>query len=335
MKISVLDPAILDDNGCLSNNLGDIIIQRAVTRELRNLFGTCDIVRISTHVRMQPKHFENLQDSKYVFVGGSNLLGNSCFYPRERLLRLEGFRWRQWSISLCDAFKIRNAVLIGAGWWRYEGKAGLYTRRILKAALSKDALHSIRDEHTTKKLKKIGMYNVINTGCPTMWTLINIDQTNLPTDKADDVLMTLTCTQPKPEVDAKLIELLLAKYHRVYCWPQGKGDKDYVTSLRFPVIMLEHSLQSIEDFIRGEKNWDYIGTRLHGGILCLQAKRRTLILRIDNRATEITKDTGLFTVDRNDLASISLWIDGSARTEININREAVDSWRSQFKKSTG
>lgn len=331
MKISILDPAILDDNGRLSNNLGDIIIQRAVTQELRSLFGACDIVRISSHFRMKAEHFNSIQDSRYVFVGGSNLLGNSVFNPCEKLLRLKGFRWRQWGLTLWDARRVHNAILLGAGWWRYEGRTGLYTRSILKAALSKDALHSVRDEYTKKKLNLIGIRNVVNTGCPTMWPLAKLDPTTFPTEKADKALVMLTDTQQAPELDAKLLELVLAKYRHVFCWPQGSGDGDYAASLGFPINILEHSLKALEDFVHGEPDFDYIGSRLHGGIYCMGAKKRSLILRIDNRATEISRDTGLATAVRDDFDFIAQWIDDSSQHEFRINRQAINHWRNQFK----
>lgn len=332
MKICILDPGLWDNNGTLSMNLGDIIIQRAVSQELENIFGECEFTRISSHIRMKEEQFRLMEDSDMIIVGGSNLLGNGILTRRE-LLRFKVSFWRQWALTIQDARRIRNAILIGAGWWHYEKFIGPVTRMILIAALSDNAIHSVRDEYTKKKLNSIGIKNVVNTGCLTMWSLANIDPAAIPTEKSENALVMLTDTQPIPEHDAELLRILAEKYKRVFCWPQGSGDKDYVTSLGIPVIMLDHSTQAIEDFIRWEKDWDYVGSRLHGGLLCLQAKRRTLILRIDNRATEIAKDTGLFTVDRTDLASISRWIDGPTRTKININREAIDLWKSQFKMS--
>jgi hypothetical protein len=279
---------------------------------------------------MRPEHFKNMRDCGRVFVGGSNLLGNSVF-SRQCLKRGRLRRWRQWKVSLGDARRIQNAILLGASWWRYEGKTGFYTRSILRAALSEDVLHSVRDEYTKEKLKLVGIENVVNTGCPTMWPLENLNPVTLPTEKANNVLTMLTGTQKAPELDAKLLEVLFAKYRHVYCWPQGGGDRDYVVGLSFPITVLEHSLGALEDFAHEEKKFDYIGTRLHGGIFCLNAGRRVLILRTDNRATEISKDTGLNAVAWDDFDSILRWIDGPSKTEIRINSESIHRWRNQFK----
>lgn len=324
MNICVLDPGIRDNYGSKSKNLGDVIIQTAVSRELRNLFGNCDISRVSTHVRMKTEHFKNIRDCRYVFVGGSNLLGTGVF--KRRRLRW----WGQWKVSLRDAKRIRNVILLGVGWRQYEGKTGFYTRAILRAGLSEDALHSVRDEYTKEKLKAIGIENVVNTGCPATWPLANLNTAEIPTQKADDVLIMLTDYNQVPELDARLLKILTLRYSHVYCWPQGEGDSTYIGSLGFPVTMLDHSLKAIKDFLASHKNCDCIGTRLHGGIFCLLAKKRTLIIRVDNRATELSKSIGLPTVRRDDFDSISRWISGPTKIDIQLDYEAIHRWKKQF-----
>ncbi len=324
MKICVLDPGIRDNYDCESKNLGDVIIQTAVSRELSNLFGNCDISRISTHVPMESRDFKVVRNSRYVFVGGSNLLGTGVF-SRRRL-----WWWRQWKVSFRDAKRIHNAILFGVGWRQYEGKTGFYTRAILRAALSEDVLHSVRDEYTKKKLKAIGIENVVTTGCPTTWPLSKANTAEIPTQKADDVLVMLTDYNQVPELDARLLHMLVLRYNHVYCWPQGEGDSTYIGSLGFPVMMLDHSLKALKDFLASVKNCDYVGTRLHGGIFCLLAKKRTLIIRVDNRASELSKSIGLPTVRRDDFDSILRWISGPTKIEIQIDYEAINRWKKQF-----
>jgi polysaccharide pyruvyl transferase WcaK-like protein len=279
---------------------------------------------------MKEEQFRLMEDSDMIIVGGSNLLGNGIL-TRSELLRFKISFWRQWALTIQDAHRIRNAILIGAGWWHYEKIIGPITRMILRAALSDSAIHSVRDEYTKKKLISIGIKNVINTGCPTMWSLADIDLSILPTEKSENVLFTVTDTQPIPEYDAKILRILNEKYKRVFCWPQGSGDKNYVASLGIPVVMLDHSILAIENFVRQEKDWDYVGSRLHGGIFCLRAGKRSLIIKIDNRATEISKNTGLYTVARSDFEAIQRWIDGPTRTVLDINTNNIEMWRSQFK----
>ena len=136
------------------------------------------------------------------------------------------------------------------------------------------------------------------------------------------------------DADKKLLELLVSKYERVYFWPQGRGDAEYISELQselnLPVILLEESLVSLDNFINSGIYFDYIGTRLHGGIRCLCSKKRTLILEIDNRAKEIAHDTQLPTIDRENIEYISKWIDGSSFPKIRLDLAAIDKWKNQF-----
>ena len=53
-------------------------------------------------------------------------------------------------------------------------------------------LHSVRDSYTEKKLKQIGIDNVINTSCPTMWRLTEEFCSHIPCKKQDTVVTTIT-----------------------------------------------------------------------------------------------------------------------------------------------
>lgn len=97
-------------------------------------------------------------------------------------------------------------------------------------------------------------------------------------------------------------------------------------------MVLERSLPGLDTFIQSGVSFDYIGTRLHGGMRCLQNQRRALIIEVDNRATEIAKDTGLPTVKRDGFATISGWIEGAVRPSIHLPLDAIAQWRGQFKK---
>jgi hypothetical protein len=92
---------------------------------------------------------------------------------------------------------------------------------------------------------------------------------------------------------------------------------------------LPPNLRSYTAFLDNE-DVDFIGTRLHGGIRAMQKGHRALIIGIDNRATEIGRDTNLPVVQRQDLAAIEAWIDGGRATEIILPMAAIQGWKAQL-----
>ncbi|MBD2297306.1 polysaccharide pyruvyl transferase family protein [Nostoc sp. FACHB-190] len=326
MKICLFDPGLENNQGVPSANLGDLIIQEAVSRELHSLFPNGEFINIATHEFPTVAHILAATSCPLIFVGGTNLLGSRMDY------------YKQWKVSLLQKIILRKAILLGVGWERYQVRPNLYTRTSLRAVLSNQLIHSVRDKYTKEKLESAGINNVINTACPTMWPFIDMDFQNIPTKKAENVLLMLTDYSQCPELDQKLLELIAAKYEKVFVWPQGRGDKEYisnlVSSLAIPVVMLEHSYSSFKDFLNSGVSFDYIGTRLHGGIKCLLAKKRALIIEIDSRAKEIAKDTNLPTCDREDFPRITQWIETASKVEIKMPKDAIDKWKSQFSKFT-
>ncbi|MBD2230084.1 polysaccharide pyruvyl transferase family protein [Phormidium tenue] len=316
--ITVLDPG-LENNRCTpSSNLGDLIIQESVKRELRNIFPISEIFSLSTQDFIEPEKIKFVRNSSHVFVGGTNLLSSKM---RD---------YKQWKISFIDAIQIQKAVLFGVGWWQYQDKPDLYTSLLLKTALSSKYIHSVRDGYTQRKLEEIGFRNVVNTSCPTMWPLATVKPESFPVKKSENVLLTLTDYNKNPSLDKKLISLLTQKYKTVYFWPQGRGDLDYFSHLGFSVKILEHSFEALKVFLSSTLNFDYIGTRLHGGIYCLCASRRSLIIEIDNRSKELSEDTSLPTVKRNDLEYIEHWIESSFEFKVTLDLDAIKLWKSQF-----
>lgn len=337
MKICLFDP------GFKSPNLGDLVIQQAVKREIANIFEDYEIISIPTHSYPAQKDIDLALSCSLILVGGSNLIDS----------RMN--EYKQWRVSLRQKIQLGRAVLFGVGWRKYQDAPNLYSKISLKAVLSNKLLHSVRDEYTKMQLQKAGIENVINTGCPTMWPLASIKSEEIPHEKAENVLVMLTDYKKEPELDKKLLELVLTKYKKVFVWPQGGGDMNYVLNLisdmglpvavlgaarqdfssiaadtMFPVIMINRSLAAFEEFLSSQVAFDYIGTRLHGGIKCLIARKRSLILEIDNRAKEISLSTGLPTSQRADFSYINQWIDGPSSTNIRIDVDSINSWKSQF-----
>jgi hypothetical protein len=140
----------------------------------------------------------------------------------------------------------------------------------------------------------------------------------------------LTDYMRNPELDAKLLALLVSTYEKVFFWPQGRNDLEYFRSLNFPIQPLEHSLTALNEFLSSDLSFDYVGTRLHGGVQCLLAGRRPLVLEVDNRAREIARDTGFPTAARDDFDAIRRWITGPTNLNIRIDVKAIAQWRGQF-----
>src|SRR5262249_49925585 len=119
-------------------------------------------------------------------------------------------------------------------------------------------------------------------------------------------------------------------YQAVFFFGQQPGDFQYLQQLDVgSVNILSPSLEAYDRFLTEEAT-DYVGTRLHGGIFALQHGRRALIIEVDNRAAEITKDPGLPVFARQDGEGLVRWIGGSQPTSIQLPAAAIALWRNQF-----
>jgi Polysaccharide pyruvyl transferase len=324
MRISLFDPGLENQLGSSSANLGDLIIQEAVMRELNWLFKDSQISHIATHDFPTPQQLFSTLTTPLVFVGGTNLISSRMDH------------YMQWKTTFLQKAWVGKAILLGVGWQTYQVKPNFYSRWSLRAVLSRRFLHSVRDSYTQSQLQLAGIHNVINTGCPTMWALQDVRPDEIPAQKSENALVMLTDYSKRPESDRRFLELVGSKYKRVYAWAQGRGDEAYLTelanSLELPIQMIDHSYEDFQNFLKSEIQFDYIGTRLHGGVKCWLCKRRSLVIAIDNRAIEIAKDTNLPTVEREDLAGIEAWIEGSHRLDLRLNTTAIAQWKSQFKR---
>ncbi|MBH8566266.1 polysaccharide pyruvyl transferase family protein [Nostoc sp. CENA67] len=310
---------ILDTAAC-SSNIGDQIIMDAVNRNLNDLFPDAFFLRTHTHDVISKTSYRYIQTSEFVIVGGTNLLSSNMN------------SYNQWKVSLWDSLFVKDIILMGVGWWQYQKKPNSYTNILYNRLLNKNYFHSVRDGYSEQNLKSIGITNVINTSCPTMWSLTEDHCTKIPTKKSNAVLVTFTEYNQKLDYDTKLINILSQEYEKIYFWTQQPKDYEYTRSIcGDSVVYLKPNLKALDEIL-SSGHIDYVGTRLHAGVRALQHQRRTLILSVDNRAVEIAKDTNLPTVKREDIESISSWINSSYETRIKLPLDNINEWKNQFRE---
>lgn len=315
-KITILDTSI----GTL--NLGDEIIVDSVKRELRTIFqGNTMFVNAPTHEKISRYTCKHLiKASEYSFVAGTNLLRSNHNIVRGS----------QWKINILDAMRFTNVLLMGVGWGSYEKSPNFTTKLLYKSALTGEYFHSVRDNYTKNKLASIGIKNVLNTGCPTMWQLTKEHCMEIPQKKAKSVVFTLTDYDKNPEKDKQLIEILKSNYEKVYFWIQGSNDFEYVKTLCNEIEFLEPQLVAFDNLLESDKDIEYVGTRLHAGIRALQKKRRSIIIGIDNRAIEKQKDFNINVINREDINQLDNYINGNIITDINLDLKVINDWKNQF-----
>jgi polysaccharide pyruvyl transferase WcaK-like protein len=311
-RISVYESSYVTDN------LGDQIIMESVFKHLRDIFPNGFFTGVPTHDYPGPVAFKSLERSKFAFVGGTNMLSSHWLW------------YHQWKLHLKDLHRAGSPVLMGVGWHKYQEDPDFFTRKIYKRVLHKTLLHSVRDRYTFEKLRTNGIENVIYTGCPTMWSLTPEHMTTVRKEKSPNVVFALTAYLRNPDVDRRFVKLLADRYEKVYFWPQMYDDLEYLKEITdVPVEIIEPSVNGVRDvFLNNDV--DYIGLRLHCGVLALQCKVRSLILVVDNRAAEISKNTRLPTVKRDDFDVIEKWIDEPAEITLDIPVDDIARWKAQF-----
>ena len=314
--------AILYNPSITTLNLGDSIIFESVLDNIRPLLEDAFTINVSTHLPVSGVFANLLNEADYKFVCGTNLLRNML----ER-------RFRQWDINCFNAKKLGPCTLIGVGWQQDRFPFTPYTKHLYKTILSNDTIHSVRDEYTKKKLESIGITNVINTGCATMWKLTKEFCRTIPQKKAENIVFTLTDYKPNAQKDVEIINTLTKEYRTVYLWPQGSEDYRYATELGVldKVKLINPTLEAYDELLMRD-DIEYIGTRLHGGIRALQKKKRTLILAVDGRATEKKKDFNLPVEIRNDMTTEKIMhlIYADRETKVEIPEENINLWKNQF-----
>ncbi len=310
-----------------TDNLGDHIIMHYCRKFLSECFPNYPQNDISTHCVPSEEDEQKMQQTKYRFVCGTNLLTSHIEQWWNWLLP-DGWRAKS---------KYRNVVLLGVGWVVYQDECSDYSRMIYRTMLNPNMLHSVRDQYTLSKLQQAGFRNVINTGCPTTWALTPEFCLDIPTRKAKTVVATIIDYRRDPEKDNEMLEILSRNYDHIYLWLQGRRDEEYLQTLNIPINLttIPASLEAYEEVLR-KGGVDYVGTRLHAGIHALNYKIRSIILAVDNRATEMGRDVNLPVIQRDEIGrELEKKIQSDFATEIRIKQENIDKFKAQFQTNRG
>ncbi len=314
-------PVVIFDTSIGTDNIGDeIIMDYCIDRLTEILDG--EFLHIPIQTKPSSNQLKIGKSSKYKFVCGTNLL-----YP---LMEMQN----QWVFG-SPFYAYGGICLLGVGWNSYSNKKiSSATRYFYKNYLSSDLIHSVRDNYTKKKLISIGIENVVNTACPSMWKLDRSHCAKIPNYKAESVITTLTDYSQDNDSDEFLMNNLLDNYKDVYLWLQGDKDKEYFGALdinhKKKIKVLSQNLNEYDSILRS-KQIDYVGTRLHAGIRALNAGHRVIIIGVDNRAIEISKDTNLCVIKRNSIKTkLDSLINSSWKTEIELPLDNIKIWTSQF-----
>ena len=323
-NILLLDPSIG------SANLGDEIISECARRELEPFLQGRFAMTLPTQV--SSFHWYQVLRNSLTVQGYSNcrlkfVLGSNVM--TKNLLT----HFAQWNVNVFNYQPFKGSILVGVGAGA-GSKSNGYTRYVYRHMLSSEYSHSVRDERSREYVESLGL-KAINTGCVTMWMLTPEFCSQIPAVKADEVVFTLTATGEALEDkrDQQIIDILKHNYKRVWFWPQGYQDYDYLQKFSNldGIGILEATRQAYDDFLT-TRDTDYVGTRLHGGVYAMRHKRRAIIIAIDERARSINEGNHLNCVDKNNLENLEQKIQSEFKTEIKMDFEAIRKWKAQFEK---
>ena len=310
---------VLLDTAIESDNCGDQIIMDCCQKQLTGIIELTGIKHIPTHRNATREEQEELKNSAYKILCGTNILSGH--------MRNYGL-WKMES----DISPYKNTILMGVGFDSECVDYDFYTKKFFEVVLSKNKIHSVRDSFSCKRLQAMGVRNVINTGCPTMWGLTPEVCNNIPVTKGKNVVCTITDYCRDSEMDKKMIEILLKTYQVVYFWVQGQADLQYLRELELEdkVNIIPSSLEAYDEVLK-QSNLDYVGTRLHAGIRALSSGHRSLVIAIDNRARCIARDTGLKIVERSAISmELNNIIQTDFKTELILPWDNITKWKKQF-----
>ncbi len=326
--IVLLDPALMNHEGQLSTNLGDLIIYESAAKILEELFPHTEIVRIASHAALNRQQQNIVNQADFAFVGGTNIFLSD--YNTFRLLKLKNSSFLLWLNP-----GVKNLIFLGVGWGNGYGSPITWkTKLFYQKLLSNKYIQSARDDYSAQKINPIR--RCLNTSCPTLWELNGFDANRTNTQHTK-CLFTLTDYAKNIEHDTQLIQICLDYFDKLSFFPQGLLDKVYLESLpiyqknKAKINILPHHIAAYNEYVMQNEDFTFVGTRLHGGIKCMQEGKSALIIGVDNRAMEISRDTGLSVVMRNDYEGIKKWLSGEKLfSKLNIPIDNIQTWKNQF-----
>ena len=320
---------ILFDPGIRSLNKGDEIIMRSAENEL-NRAGLLEgnyVIHSSTHApgvtfyqntTLNPR-MRVYDNADLKLICGSNLMWKNLLKPRP-----------VFNVNLWNCKPYKDSILMGVGVGQSDNKTNLYTKMLYGKILKKDALHSTRDDAAKEFLTGLG-YKAIDTGCPTMWRFTPEFCSEIPHEKAENVIFTLTDYGRDKQYDQMLIDALKRHYKDVYFWVQGVFDLEYFRTFENTdgINIVPPSVDAYSEVLK-RPDIEYVGTRLHAGMFAMQHKKRTIILAIDNRVRDMQKAYDLHVLERKEIEKLGDMIETSLPTDIRLKQENIDLWLSQF-----
>lgn len=325
-----METIICYDTSIGTSNMGDYIIAESCNKQLDFLLDGNFVIKFPTHTPVSHWYQEFKKtsggryhgDAKYKFVFGTNLINRNMFVPTPT-----------WNVNIFNAKMVKNTICVGVGLGSENSKPNFYTKHLLRKILSKEFIHSTRDEKTAEFLRGIGL-KAINTGCVTTWGLNNEHCTMIPVTKSDSVIFTLTDYKKDVVADKFLIDTLKKCYKTVYFWIQGAYDYEYLKTITEieGIQIVPPTLSAFVNVLEGDV--DYVGTRLHAGIKAMQCKKRAIIIEVDNRASDMKECIGLPTIKRSNLKELlEKEIYSSKITKLDIHENAIKLWSDQFNEN--
>ncbi len=321
-KIVILDTSIG------TGNKGDNMIVNSTKKALGSFLTENDTTYFPTHTVVFPwyQNFMNwrsdyVKNADYKFIFGTNLLKTNMRKMKP-----------QWNINFFNCMALKNTILVGVGNSNNSrtGEMNQYTKRLWKKVLSQEYIHSVRDDSTKEMLESMG-FKAINTGCPTLWGLDEKHCSQIPKEKAKEVVFCFHDENKAPETDQKFLDMLIKNYDKLYFWAQSVNDVKYLNTFKNieNIEIIPPSLEGYGYWL-DTKNVDYVGMRLHGGIFAMQHKKRAIIVSVDHRAKNINKTNKINSIPRTELTQIEEKINTSFETKVFVDYDKINEWMSQF-----
>ena len=307
-----------------TENLGDNIISHYCRKALSEYMDCESVYSVQTHYLPDSTSRHQLLGYGKKIVFGTNLISPEWDY------------YSIWAMPR-SLLGYRHTIAMGVGSRNRSDYISNASKLVYRSVFSKQGIHSVRDSYTEQLFHKVGIQNVVNTGCPTLWNLTPEHCSNIPRKKAHRVICTITDYDRDPIQDTKMLSILKKEYDQVYIWVQGKEDLEYINMLVADdsVVVVDRSLEKYTALlVPGEI--DYVGTRLHAGICALNHGVRSLVISIDNRAEEMGNDFHLPVISRESIEiNLREWINGEQETRLNLPWENIQKWKSQFAEKEG